>query len=277
MSGAAKRWLLVGVIVAVFTGGSAAAPLALQRVDAFAVRRVAVVGTRYLAAEDAVAASGITRADNVFEKSARWEKRLLRHPLVAAVRIDRQLPGTVVLRVTESEPIALVAMPDLRPVDARGRVLPIAPTHALDLPVIGGVQRAVKGRIADAHARAVIAALARLRAAEPELVARVSEAHATDGTAMRLALRNPLHAEVLLPLAGDSLSPRQVRLALADLTARGELPVLRRVDARYTDQVVVSLLSVAGSQFSVTAEGVDLRTPTADKPTTDNRQLRTEN
>ncbi|HEX9107907.1 MAG TPA: FtsQ-type POTRA domain-containing protein, partial [Longimicrobiales bacterium] len=130
---------LVGVLVlfGALTALATAAPRWLRRADAFRVRRVDVVGTRYLEPHAVLAASGIGRSASVFDDPAPWRARVLRLPMITDATVERRLPSSLVIRVVEAEPVALAATPDLVPVDARGAVLPIPPGSAdLDLPVL---------------------------------------------------------------------------------------------------------------------------------------------
>jgi cell division protein FtsQ len=222
-----------------------AAPRLLRRLDTFRAERVEVIGTRYLAPHLALAESGITERSNLFDDPEPWRAALLAHPLVADVTIERDLPGTLLVRIVEVEPVALVATPVLRPVDARGRLLPIEPAaEDVDLPVIAIVaETGEDGAVTSPAALELVSALDRLRRWAPGLVARVSAIAPEEGGAYRLLLREPARGEALLPADFNMLRLEQLRLTLADLDAKRELSRLRRIDIRYRDQVVVSLTS----------------------------------
>lgn len=241
MTAAARRWLWIAAFTAAATSAAAAAPALLRRLPAFSVQRVAVVGTRYLAPHEVLVESGITRRASVFDDPAPWIEALRRHPLVAEATVERQMPGTIVFRISEVEPVALAPVPELRPVDARGRVLPMREGEVLDLPLVMAGDTVAAERLADSTALQLVAGLARIRRLEPALASRISEAAPAAGGGMRIVLRDPLGAVALLPDLPDAESLRQVRLALADLAARGESARLARLDARFSDQVVVSL------------------------------------
>ena len=67
---------------------------------------------------------------------------LRRHPWVASVEVERELPRTLVVRVAERRAAALVDLGGLYLVDAKGVVFKRAvPGDGLDLPVITGVAR----------------------------------------------------------------------------------------------------------------------------------------
>ncbi len=232
------------VLVAAFSQ----APRGLRRMDAFRIRRVEVTGTRFLDPENVLEASGITAKSNLFDDPNDWREALMRHPLVARVDVERHPPGTVVLDIVETEPVALARGPVLQPVDARGRVLPIDPALApLDLPVLDGVGRDSAGsRLSGSEARAVLDALVRIRRLQPELMRRTSEVGLGRDGSVELRLRDPADAVVLLPAEADAQRLRELMSTLADLRRRQELERLRRLDGRFRGQVVVSLNPTAG-------------------------------
>lgn len=236
------RWLRVLGAALLVTGTAAAAPLGLRSTGAFRVERVEVLGTRYMTPQAVLAASGIGSDASVFDDAAPWHERLVAHPMIADVEIERRVPDTIVLRVTEAEPVAWARTPELVAISAEGHALTFDPTsEALDLPVLGVASRpASNGRFADHATVRMAAAIAMIRLHEPALAGWVSEIAPADGGGIRLVLRGPTGAEVLLP---ETLTPerlRELRLTLADLGARGELSNLRRVEARYNDQIVVT-------------------------------------
>lgn len=236
------RGATLAIAASVAAALAAQAPAVLRRVGVFDVERVEVVGTRYLAPQEALGASGITRTSSVFDDPAPWRAALLRHPLVAEARIRRKLPSTVVLEIREVEPVALARTPVLRPVDEHARVLPIDPAGAdLDLPVVGVASPVGEdGRLAERGAIALVEAIARIRRLQPSIADRVSEVAPAERGGIRLLLREPGGAEVLLPADPGPERLEQLRLTVADLESRAELRAIRRIDVRFRDQVVVS-------------------------------------
>lgn len=241
--------------------GSTIAPRGLRAIDAFRVQRVEVVGARYLSADAAVVASGITSASNVFDDPAPWIDALLAHPLVLRAEVSRRLPATLVLRVTESMPVAFARTPEVRAIDARGRVLPADPAaDGMDLPVLALESRvSADGLAADEETLALAAFIGRVAREEPGLLGWISEAGMSAG-AVRLVLRTATDAEVLLPADAPAPRLREVHLTIAELAtprlaasagvgaaghtavvAEPDLARVRRIDGRYLDQIVVAL------------------------------------
>ena len=240
---AIPRWGWALFALAVFVTLAAQAPLLLRRMEAFRVQRVEVLGTRYLAPHDALAASGIADTSSVFDDPAPWREALMHHPLVASATIERKLPGTLIVTIVEVEPVALVRTPELRAVDGAGRMLPIDPAGAvLDVPIVDAPVRVAEDGVVESDTvAALIDVAARLGRVAPALAARVSEVGAGEGGTVRLLLREPTNAEVLLPAALDGERLEQLRLTIQDLERRQEMRGVRRIDVRFRDQVVVSL------------------------------------
>ncbi len=241
---AARQFARFGVVAAgLALAGALAwlAPRGLRHVGAFRVERVEVAGTRYVEPYAVVRASGIDSASSVFDDADAWRAGMLRLPMVRDARTHRRLPGTVVLEVREVEPVALVAADDLKAVDAGGRILAMDPVRsAVDLPILLGVSVA-HDSLAGPQAAAAIAALHWVEQRAPEFAERISMIEVLPG-ALRVLFRGE-RAEALLPLVPSEAQLNQLRLAYADLAARGDLGGVRRIDVRFRDQVVVSFLS----------------------------------
>lgn len=231
-----------GFVVALVTVGLAWAygPGALRDMDTFRVRQVEVVGTRFVEPYTVVRAAGLDGRASIFDNAASWRSGIRTLAMVEDVRIRRVYPSQVVVEVRETEPLALVAAGSLRPVDASGRLLELDPAGVvLDLPVVTGVT-IDGGGVANGASRSAVATLATLLQREPDIADRVSQA-ALEGDVLRLTFRDAA-PDALLPTAATSVELTQLRLALADLEARGELGAVRTIDVRFRDQVVVSFL-----------------------------------
>jgi cell division protein FtsQ len=143
------------------------APRALSRLDFFHVRRVVFEGMRYTPRTEALALLRVDTLQSVWQELAPLAARLESHPLVASARVERQLPGTILVQVTEREPVALVRRKDgrLDPVDGAGHRLPIDPAQVpMDVPLSASADSAL------------MHLLEGLRSAEPALFARVERA-----------------------------------------------------------------------------------------------------
>lgn len=234
---------------------AALSPFLFRHFDAFRVRQVEVLGTQLMPAAEAFAASGITDSLSLFDDFDPLRQRLLGHRLVAGARLQRRLPGTLRILVTETEPVALVRGDELRAVDARGRLLPIETAGAeIDVPVLAvSVKVAAADSVIGPAAGHLLNALVALRGLDPRLAADVSEVDVADGGGIRLVMRWPGQPEILLPDIPSARTVSEVREVLehlrngaaGDSTAAGTVPIERwtRVDARYRDELFVSFHS----------------------------------
>lgn len=202
------------------------APRLMRRMAFFRVRHVEVVGARYVDARDILARMRVDTLASVWDAPGPWEARIARHPLVRDVEVDRRLPGTLVVRLVEHVPVALVATPNgFRAYDARGVPLPIDPTAAaVDAPILSRPDSAM------------LRLLAAVRAQAPGLYARVSEVRRAGASELLLVLDSlPVRApaDVSLKRLAD------LELVENDLARRGLRPV--ELDLRYRDQVIARL------------------------------------
>lgn len=239
-----RRWtrrMVAVALVAVLAVGAVRGPDALRAMEVFRVQRVEVVGSRFLDPYAVVRAAGLHRAASLFDDADAWEAGVLTLSLVEQVRVRRRAPSTVVVEIEETQPVALIAAEELRPVDATGRLLELEPAGVvLDLPIVTGLTVAGASVAAGESAGAITTVAALLERA-PELAERMGQAELRDG-ALRITLRRS-RAEVVVPAFATELQLRQLRLTVADLATRGEMEKVRTIDVRFRDQVVVSFLN----------------------------------
>jgi cell division protein FtsQ len=198
---------------------------ALSHLSFFRLRKVEIEGLRYLPPADVAARMKVDTSQSIWMDLDPVAERVRAHPQVAEVRLRRRLPGTLVARVTEHLPVAMVpSRTGFSVVDARGVILPMDPSRtAVNLPVV-----AQRDTI-------VLRLLAGIRAAQPSLYERISQARR-------------IGDEVRLDLATVTI------LAMADVTVQrlaDILPVERdlanrqlraaELDLRYREQVIARL------------------------------------
>ena len=216
-----RRVIQLAVLGAVFAV-IALAPLVLKRASFFRVRRIDLVGARYVTGDQVAAALKLKSSASVFDELAPLEKRALAIPGVRRATVTRRWPGTIVVRVEEAEPVALTPRKTaLALMDDGGRVLPFDPTRApADLPV----------SVADARAARLIA---RIKDAEPALFRRIVSVSLDQqdvilsGSDWRVVVRADAGRSQLRALA----------TVMEDLARKGRR--WRELDARFTDRVFV--------------------------------------
>ncbi|HEX2779362.1 MAG TPA: FtsQ-type POTRA domain-containing protein [Gemmatimonadaceae bacterium] len=214
------------VVVAALLSLPWTGPRMLGRLAFFRVKKVEIRGAVYLPPADLIARLRLDSAASVWDDPAPLVARLRRHPQIRAARIERKLPGTLVVRVQENLPVALVPnAKGFTVIDGQGQALPIDPTSTkLDLPIVA------------TRDTALARLLAELRASYPSLFARVSEIR-REGRNELLVRLPDIRVRALADVTVDRLG--EIAPVEADL-ARRHLAVAE-LDLRYRDQVIARL------------------------------------
>ena len=212
--------ILAGVALGVALVGLA--PRALRHTSFFRVRRIDLVGARYVTGEQIADAMKLKPDASVFDDLQPLEKRVFAIPGVRRVTIERRWPGALVVRIEEAEPVALTPRKTaLALMDGTGRVLPFDPTRApADLPV----------SVADAKAARLIA---RIKDAEPALFRRIVSVSIEE---QDVVLRGNDWRVMVRADAGRS-QLRALTTVMDDLARKGRR--WRELDARFNDRVFV--------------------------------------
>lgn len=198
-------------------------PRVLRALAYFHVRTVRVVGARYLQPRDVVLAMHVDTMASTWDDLRPYAARIRGLALVRQVDVDRELPGTLVVRVTETAPVAMAPVAGgLRVYDAKARALPIDPMQAnVDVPIIGRP---------DVVLTQLLAGVA---SASPRMFAQISALDRSSASEIVVRLdRGILRAGI------DVTPDRLARAALvaADLQRRGI--AYTELDLRYRDQIV---------------------------------------
>lgn len=109
----------------------------------FALREIQFTGLVHESERELTRKSGLVPGENLFRADLpRAARALESQPWIAAVRIERRLPRTLLVTVEEHRPAALVQAGPLYVLDDEGRLFKrAAPEDGLDLPVITGFSR----------------------------------------------------------------------------------------------------------------------------------------
>ena len=226
----ASRWRLAlgGIAALLLLASPLWGPPVLRRLDFFRVRRVEILGTRYTSPSELLERLRVDTTRSVWDPLEPLAARVRSHAQVESVTVARRLPGTLVVRVVERHPVALVEAPGgLRAVDERGRRLPLDPSKTpVDAPVVTAAQRDTL----------VYHLLGEMQREAPQLYARLSSVRSAgaDEIVLQIAdLSVRAMTNVTLARLGDvdpvyrDLLRRQLRAA--------------EIDLRYRDQVIARL------------------------------------
>ncbi len=221
------RWDRVGLVA-----GAAAVilsplwgPPALRPFRFFAVRRVELVGVRYLSPELVTGALGLRRDASVWDRLGPLAARIRALPGVEEADVTRRLPAALRVTVREVEPVALASgAAGLVPVGPDARPLPYDPARVpVDAPVVASAERAL------------VQGLAAVRTADPGFYGEVASARA--GPAGSLELEVVGRGRVRLALPVDAAVVQAVAAVERTLASRSE--TWRELDGRFAGWVVV--------------------------------------
>lgn len=216
-----RRLAALGVLAAIASPWWA--PPILRRMDFFRVRQVEVRDARYTPPGEIRERLGIDTTFSIWDDLEPLERRVAGHPQVSGVRIVRRFPATLVVRVEEHQPVALVpSSAGLRAYDAAGRALPLDPSRTpVDAPVLARADTAM------------LRLLGQLQGLDGELFARVNEVRregrdelVLDLVSVAVRVRPDIGVERLAQVSSveDELARRQRRA--------------KELDFRFRDQVI---------------------------------------
>jgi cell division protein FtsQ len=221
--------LALGVVVALTLLASPLwGPPVLRRLAFFRVRRVEILGARYTAPADLLQRLRVDTTRSVWDPLEPLAERVRTHPQVESVTVSRRLPGTIVVRVTERRPVALVSGPGgLRAVDEHGRRLPLDPSRTpVDAPIITSAPR-------DPIVYHLLGAMQR---ETPQLYAQLSSIRAVGADELVLQIAD-VPVRTMTSVTLERLA--DIQPVRRDLTRRQLRPA--ELDLRYRDQVIARL------------------------------------
>ena len=225
-----RRALLGGLIL---LGGVLAAspwwgPRALSHLSFFRLTRVEVHGLRYMAESQLRERLGADTTQSIWMDLQPLEQRLAAHPQLLSVTLSRKLPGTLVVRVEERQPVAIVpSSRGFTAIDERGATIPVDPANGdVDVPVL------------HKNDSIVVRLLANLRRNEPALYHRISEISRVGRDELRIELATVSILAMtdvtvqrlldILPVERD-LARKGVQVAELDLRFFGSGQVIARL------------------------------------------------
>ncbi len=215
-------WKVLGLALLIGLGWFGA-PRFLGGLEFFQVRKVEVRGLRNLGVDAVIGALPVRGTESVFSDLEPWRAAADSIPGVESAAVGVRLPGTVVITVRETEPIALVMRRGrLQLVGVDGEVLSFDPTVAApDLPIL------------DEADSVVTRLLAQVREADATFFARVVSGTRAAGDVVLTVGKQRFWFR---PTAGAE-AIRAVLAVEQDLENKGRR--WAELDARFAGQIVV--------------------------------------
>ncbi len=213
------RLALVVVVVLLLLSS----PLWLRTVSFFDVRRVEVIGARYLDAETIVANLHLDAGHSIYRPLGALKAKVFGVAGVEAVEIERHLPATLRIAIVERTPVALVPAQDgMIALDSEARPLPYDPARvSLDLPVVATTDKALTD------------AISLVRGLDASMYTEVIGARRNEDGNILLEFHGQSVVLGSTPSIGDILKVTAVRRHLAETGAVYDL-----LDARFEGSVV---------------------------------------
>jgi len=235
------------MLVLISGAALAASWLAREGVEAPTVQTPTIRSVEILGAEQASQVSlrhlaDLQEGDSLLVDLDAVVAQVGRHPWVDTVAVSRDLSGNVRIRVTEHEPVMLLAHDGLYRVSSKGEVFIRARSEDLDLPILTGLDselieaHANVGREVLDHAVALLAALD--DGCEALDADALSEIHFDRDLGFSLVLRSGSRVRL-------GFSPPSGQLARLDAVVRNglDLNIPHEVDLDMADMAVVTPLT----------------------------------
>lgn len=192
------KFLSAGKIAAIallVCGGGIVAAMKIvpwvNRSPLFTVKDIRVEGCMRVDKAEAVRQSGVAPGMRMMQLSpAAAQKALERIAWVRRARVVRQFPSTVMIRLEERKPIALVNCGRVRYLDEDGVLLPLFTATYSNLPVVSGFMPDTSGRLSAAALARVKRFLDDCATADASVAKRISQVDFSTPRAVRIKLED---------------------------------------------------------------------------------------
>lgn len=231
-------WLLVPQAEYALHSGYRTVRSAFLEHEIFTIRTIVVRGTDIIPADSILARTRDRMPRTIWGSLARVKKVIANTPGIAAYRIDRQLPSTVIISIIEAPVVAWVDRNERLAITKSGDIVQVSENHVdrmARLPSIRPPRRITPGIVRALHAAHA------LQGSRMRWTADIVEIHPLPSGDLKLFLEPDKSVSVVVP--GDTSLPFTTRLVdavLHDVRDRfGNEQI--EADLRFADQIVVRL------------------------------------
>lgn len=251
--GSAGRW--PGRLIQVLSGAAAIGLMSLlfifghdwlTQCDYFRAETVQVNGARRVSEQQIMKTAKITEGVNILSVNlATARKRLLALPWIAGAEVRREFPGTILIRVREHKPLAVIDLGKPFLVNDRGEIFMEAQkTQIPDLPVIKGAdyQDWKADKSGNTPLSEAVVSLLRLSENPQSAVPadRISRIHVDPELGVTLETSGFSAARIHLGYGSYAVKYRRLSEIL-DYSRRKDAPgEFAEIDLRYPDRIVAS-------------------------------------
>lgn len=206
----------------------------------FVFNRVKVINNNLLSDEEIIELADLKFSQEIFDVDTdAIKKRLITHPLIKNVSISRQLPSAIKIKVEEQDLIATVPGSKLHVLNSEGNIVETDRMNALyDLPIITGIAFKLDS-LSNTLMYKMTMILKAVRLSNFRLYQDISEIHYDKRYGIILYLRKKA---VPIIFGFNEYSRKIIYLStIYDyLQKKNELSIVKTIDVRFKDQVVVS-------------------------------------
>ncbi len=204
----------------------------------FTIRQVIIEGAEHLDKEKIESSSGIRVGDNIFEVNLGDAAESLKAEFAAEdFIVFRKLPGTIVIRVLERRPVALINVGKLVGVDDDGVPLPHIGADMVDtLPIITGVRSIASLSDPEVKKRLLsgLRLLDAITAQAPGVQKRISEINISNSSTMGFNLIDT-GLEVIIGESGWAEKLPNLEKVITQVTGRTD--TIRVLDMRIGEKI----------------------------------------
>ncbi|MEX1140114.1 MAG: FtsQ-type POTRA domain-containing protein [Bacteroidota bacterium] len=237
------RKLTFGFISLVLLGGFLVAGANFWK-SSLTVHRVLVHGNSVVQTNEILQLAHVNDGARMYDLDLlKIQKDVVSHYFIKAVLVERDLPSTIRIKVTERAPVAMINPGELRYLDPDGVVLPHSVSGELfDLPLIGGIPPDVSPKVGatltHSDIQEALTILSTARLVNKEMFHLISEVRLRNGGDIVLYT-----AEGSVPVlfGRGNVASKLVRLETfwnGIVRERGSR-LVQYIDVRFDDQVVV--------------------------------------
>lgn len=207
----------------------------------FKLENIEVSSLSRLKREDIIAQAGIAPGDDLLSLHlGRIGGQLTKNPWIEKVRIRRYLPHTIVIEISEQEPVAVAGMGYLYYLNANGDIFKLLTEgDRLDYPVFTGVSEddLSKDPAGSKEAfKSMLSLVDLLKGRQLLKLEDISEVHYDKGYGLTIFMAD---RGVPVRLGRSDFAEKLERLGRIYATLQQQMPTVQYIDLDYSDKIVV--------------------------------------
>lgn len=212
----------------------------LNAQELFLLKEIKVEGTRFIGNQEVLKLVQTDSLVNLLDLDLhRISEPIRQHPLIEDVSVSRRLPSTLLIKVTERKPLAILNQSELVAIDVRGKLLPEFKLEMLtDYPVISNVPFDKDHQERNHEVREILNLLHYLKTNEFLLYSEISEISYSKKIGLYCYL-NDRAVPVIFGKENNEAKIAHLVTVLKILKTEEKLTDVQYFDLRFQNQVIV--------------------------------------